>query len=114
MEASGVGARISVGQTPVLDGVRRLLDRGIAPGGTRRNLESTLGAVAWRPSLTEEERLLMCDAQTSGGLLISVPEERTDELLRELKAGGVETRAVVGSVVDRAAMPDGAAIEVVR
>ena len=113
-EGSGVGARVSVGRIPVLDGVRDLLDRGVAPGGTRRNLESTLGAVAWRPSLTEEERLLMCDAQTSGGLLISVPEERTDELLRQLKAGGVETRAVVGSVVDRAAMPDGAAIEVVR
>ena len=96
-EGSGVGARVSVGRIPVLDGVRDLLDRGVAPGGTRRNLESTLGAVAWRPSLTEEERLLMCDAQTSGGLLISVPEERTDELLRELKAGGVETRAVVGS-----------------
>ena len=114
VEASGVGARLAVGRIPVLDGVRRLLDRGIAPGGTRRNLESTLGAVAWSPSLTEEERLLVCDAQTSGGLLISVPEERTDELLRELKAGGVETRAVVGSVVGRAAMPDGSVVEVVR
>ena len=113
-EGSGVGARVSVGRVPVFDGVRELLDRGVAPGGTRRNLESTLGAVAWDSSLTEEERLLMCDAQTSGGLLISVPEERAGELLRELEAGGVETRAVVGSVVERSTMPDGAAIEVVR
>ena len=113
-EGSGVGARVSVGRIPVLDGVRELLDRGVAPGGTRRNLESTLGAVAWDSSLTEEERLLMSDAQTSGGLLISVPEERADELLRELKAGGVETRAIVGSVVERSTMPDGFSVEVVR
>ena len=113
-EASGVGARVSVGRVPVLAGVRDLLDCGVAPGGTRRNLESTLGAVAWDSSLTEEERLLMCDAQTSGGLLISVTEERAGELLRELKAGGVETRAVVGSIVERSAMPEGFAVEVVR
>ena len=113
-EGSGVGARVSVGRVPVLDGVRDLLDRGVAPGGTRRNLESTLGAVAWEPSLAEEERLLMCDAQTSGGLLISVPEERAGELLGELKEGGVLTRAVVGSIVERSVMPDGIVVEVVR
>ena len=113
-EASGVGARVSVGRVPVLAGVRDLLDSGVAPGGTRRNLESTLGAVAWDSSLTEEERLLMCDAQTSGGLLISVTEERAGELLRELRAGGVETHAVVGSVVERSTMPEGFAVEVVR
>ena len=113
-EASGVGARVSVGRVPVLDGVRELLDSGVAPGGTRRNLESTLGAVAWDSSLTEEERLLMCDAQTSGGLLISVSGERAGELLGELKAAGVETRAVVGSIVERSAMPEGIVVEVVR
>lgn len=113
-EGSGVGARVAVGRVPVLDGVRDLLDRGVAPGGTRRNLESTLGAVAWDPSLTEEERLLMCDAQTSGGLLISVPGERAGELLGELEEGGVETRAVVGSIDERSAMPDGSVVEVVR
>ena len=113
-EASGVGARVSVGRVPVLDGVRDLLDSGVAPGGTRRNLESTLGAVAWDSSLTEEERLLMCDAQTSGGLLISVTGERAGELLGELKAAGVETRAVVGSIVERSAMPEGIVVEVVR
>ena len=113
-EGSGVGARVSVERVPVLDGVRDLLDSGVAPGGTRRNLESTLGAVAWDSSLTEEERLLMCDAQTSGGLLISVTEERAGELLRELRAGGVETCAVVGSVVERSTMPEGFAVEVLR
>ena len=113
-EASGVGARLSAGRVPVLDGVRDLLDRGVAPGGTHRNLESTLGAVAWDSSLTEEDRLLMCDAQTSGGLLISVPEERAGELLRALEARGVETRAVVGSMAGPSAMPEGSVVEVVR
>ena len=113
-EGSGVGARVILGQVPVLDGVWDLLDEGIAPGGTRRNLDSTDGVVAWDPSIVENEKLLLCDAQTSGGLLISVAQDSMDELLSELRSGGVETVAVVGSVVDRGSLPAGHVIEVVR
>ena len=52
------------------------------------------------PGLTEEQRLLMCDAQTSGGLLISVPKAKVDELLSELEASGVQTRAVLGEITE--------------
>jgi selenide,water dikinase len=55
--------------------VRELADQGLFPGGTRRNLESVEGAVEWN-GLPERDRLLLCDAQTSGGLLVAIAPER--------------------------------------
>jgi len=101
VEGSGVAARITVEAVPVLDGVWDLLKAGIAPGGTHRNLSSLNAVTSWDPGLDELARLLMCDAQTSGGLLISVPAHKADLLLDELRDGGIETRAVVGGIISR-------------
>jgi selenide,water dikinase len=49
-----------------------LAEEGCVPGGSRRNLEYLEPATRWPGSLGEPEKLLLCDAQTSGGLLISV------------------------------------------
>ncbi len=110
-EGSGVGARMVLGQVPVLDGVWELLDLGIAPGGTRRNLDSTEGVIVWDPPIVENEKLLLCDAQTSGGLLMAVPPERLTPLLAELEAGGVASTAVVGEVLQSSAL-DGHRVQV--
>ena len=56
--------------------------------------------VDWDDAVTDNERLLLCDAQTSGGLLISVPEGRLPQLLNALGARSVETRAIVGHIHD--------------
>ena len=98
VRASGVGARIRVGDVPVLPGVWDLLEKGTVPGGTFRNMSSVADTADWDASLTEEQRLLMCDAQTSGGLLISVPKAKLDQLLSELSVSGVQTRAVIGGI----------------
>ncbi len=97
---SGVSAALSLGAAPVLDGAAELLGAGIAPGGTRRNLASAEGEVEWDPRLGEEARLLLCDPQTSGGLLISVEPDKTDRLTSKLKAHGTAAAAVVGEVVE--------------
>ena len=73
VRGSGVAAEVNLGAIPVLPGARELLDNGVAPGGTHRNLSSVEDAVTWAESLTDNDRLLLCDAQTSGGLLMSVP-----------------------------------------
>lgn len=103
-EGSGVAATVQAGMVPVFDGVRELLDQGIIPGGTHRNLRSLDGVVLWHESIDETTQLLLSDAQTSGGLLIAVPANRQDQLIQALKSGGVGTRAVVGSVVERDAL----------
>src|SRR5438132_975519 len=71
----GCGADIDVSSVPVLPGVRRLAADGLFPAGTRRNYEALESQVEW-DGLPEPERLLMCDAQTSGGLLVALHPER--------------------------------------
>ena len=67
----GVGAEIDLASVPVLDGVPALAAAGLFSGGTRRNLAAAQGRVDWGGA-GEEERLLLCDAQTSGGLLVAL------------------------------------------
>jgi len=98
VRGSQVGAEIQLGNVPVLPGVWDLLKQGVAPGGTHRNLQSVAGSAQWHPDLSEQEQLLLCDAQTSGGLLIAVSGEKQDELLTELKSIGVAGAVVVGRI----------------
>ena len=56
---------------PYLDGAREAVRDGYVSGGTRRNLDWVAPHVQWRGTVSEDERLLLADAQTSGGLLIA-------------------------------------------
>jgi selenide,water dikinase len=67
--ASGVGAVIDAAAVPYLDGAREAVRDGYVSGGTRRNLQWVRPHL--RASITEEELLLLADAQTSGGLLVA-------------------------------------------
>ena len=100
VKGSGVAAEINLGAVPVLPGVRDLLENGIAPGGTHRNVSSVNDVVSWDDGLTDEDRLLLCDAQTSGGLLISVPADRAGQLVDALREEGAPCAAVVGRITD--------------
>ena len=98
--ASKVGAEIHFSQVPVLPGTWELLEQDIVPGGTRRNLQNVTGSIDWHLDLTEQHKLLLSDAQTSGGLLISVPGAKLDTLLAELAASGVAYRSVIGEITE--------------
>jgi len=69
--ASGVTARIDAAAVSYLDGAREAVRDGFVSGGTGRNLEWVRPHTRWGPGVTETERLLLADAQTSGGLLIA-------------------------------------------
>ena len=113
LKASNAGARITAGAVPQIDGAWELVQRGVSPGGTGRNLDSVDPVTAWGPGVDHAMKLLLSDAQTSGGLLISVAADRLDHLLKELASAGVEGAAVIGEVVERE-QGDGRLIEVVR
>jgi selenide, water dikinase len=100
LRASGVSAEIDAGAVPLLPGVAELAAAGCIAGGTRRNLEDVSPDVAWDDGLTELQRLLLCDAQTSGGLLIAVPAARAEQLLLELNAAATPIAAVIGRVTE--------------
>ena len=107
-EASGTSARVHLSQVPLIEGTRDLVQAGAVSGGTQRNLESVERVTIWDASITREDKLILADAQTSGGLLISVPGDRLSQLMKSLSARGVEDSSVVGEIVER----DDAAIHV--
>ena len=100
VRGSGVGARIYLNKIQVLPGVNDLLAQGVAPGGTHRNLSGVEAIAHWHPDLSEEDKLLLCDAQTSGGLLIALAAEKVSGLLSELSARGVANAQVVGEITE--------------
>jgi len=98
IDGSGAGAAIDAASVPLLDRALELAALGHAPGGSKSNLERALALGTSFESVPEPLRLVLCDAQTSGGLLIAVPEERAGALLDELVRRGVNRAAVVGRI----------------
>jgi len=85
----GVGARVQMGSVPILDGARELTGAGHVPGGSRRNKESVDADVTYDSGVSDEDRLLLSDAQTSGGLIFAVAAATAPELVAHLQAAGV-------------------------
>lgn len=97
LRASGVSATLEHRYVPFLPGALDLAERGGFPGGTKRNLADLEADVVFPDDLPEPLRLLLADAQTSGGLLLSVPPPLLPSLLEEL-ASRCPVAAVVGTV----------------
>ena len=74
--ASGVAAEISAEAVPAIPGVLELLasDQPPIAGGSRRNREWVEPWTDWDPAVPEERRWLLCDAMTSGGLLVALSD----------------------------------------
>lgn len=96
--ASHVGAEIQFHRVPVLREVADLALRGAVPSGTKRNLDFVAPFASFDDGVEAAERLILADAQTSGGLLLAVPPERCDDLLRSLHSHGVPVFADIGAV----------------
>jgi selenide,water dikinase len=101
LEASGAAAEVDAGAVPFLVGALDLARDGLAPSGTRRNLEFVGPHVDW-PDTPEWERLALADAQTSGGMLMAIAADWAPALEEALRARGIAA-AAVGVVVDGAA-----------
>lgn len=98
-KASGVNARIWRGSLPLLPGTLEMIDAGMVPGGTHRNLESLTDGVVWGEGVTDADRYVFADPQTSGGMLISVADESVDELVTRLQDFGSLATSVIGEIV---------------
>ncbi len=97
LRASGASARIESARVPLLEGAVQLAEAGHVPGGTRRNLADAAGHVAYEGDVSAVLKLLLADAQTSGGLLIACPQDRVALLRREMAARNVRA-AEIGRV----------------
>jgi selenide,water dikinase len=97
MLSDEVDAVIDPDSIPVLTGALDLADRGVVPGGTRRNLEHAAAFTDFG-GLSAARSLVLADAQTSGGLLIAVAPSRAERLIAALRAEGTPVAAVIGEI----------------
>ena len=97
LAASGVSAELWADEVPVLAGTEALVARGEVPGGSRANLASAGRWTTWSADVPEAARLVLADAQTSGGLLAAVPRERASTALAALGEAGCRA-ALIGLV----------------
>ena len=97
--ASGVGAEIAADAVPVISAeVFQLIAAGCIPGGSRDNLAFATKFTEW-DGATPSQKALLTDAQTSGGLLLSVPRRNLNAVLKCLKSHHAPCAAVIGQIV---------------
>jgi selenide,water dikinase len=94
-EASNVSARVFAGAPRLLPDAEHLAEAGCVPGGSERNRAAVEDVTSWAAEVPETLRTLLCDAQTSGGLLASVASEDASELVAEWESSGYAA-AVIG------------------
>lgn len=97
---SRLAAELWVENLPVLEHARQMADEGLVPGGTRRNTEAAATVTTFDAGVSAADRILLADAQTSGGLLLAVAPSRLDALLTGLKAEEALAAAVIGTLVE--------------
>jgi selenide,water dikinase len=95
-KASGCAATVWMESVPVLEAARAYVREGIVPGGTHANRRFLADSVDYADGVDDAVQLLLCDAQTSGGLLIAVAPERAEALVDALQRAGTPCADVVG------------------
>lgn len=101
---AGLGARLRLGQVPEIAGVRELLGEGHVTGASTRNWASYGDEVRLAPGLTSLDQALLCDPQTSGGLLVACAPETVPTALGLFERQGFVQAAVIGEMSRGAAL----------
>jgi selenide,water dikinase len=99
--ASGVSAEINPAAVPMIsEEIEELIELGCVPQGSRDNLNSTTVLVGWAGT-TAARRILLTDAQTSGGLLLCVAKANFESVLTVLRKSGTPSAALIGKIAPR-------------
>ena len=97
-KASKVSAIIEFNKLPLIQGAFELAQKGFIPGGTKNNLDFVLSDVDFSNDISKEQMYLMADAQTSGGLLISVQKDKAESLQNILKEKKCLSSNLIGEI----------------
>ncbi|HEX9911766.1 MAG TPA: selenide, water dikinase SelD, partial [candidate division Zixibacteria bacterium] len=91
--------KVYLSKIPVLEYAWKLVEQNIIPGGTLSNRNFMEDKVLWGKDICEEAKLVLCDAQTSGGLLISISKNKVSKLLNSLRKRGIKNSSIVGEII---------------
>ena len=94
---SNVSAHIDFSKIAFLPGTLNLANEGMIPGGSKRNLDYAKEFVFFSDALSNTQKLLTCDAQTSGGLLISLPNDKANQFISEYGTNATK----IGSIIKK-------------
>jgi selenide,water dikinase len=100
-DGSGVSLRIEIARLPVFSGVEKLARPEFLPSASKSNREYVAETLEVRGNPPAPRMELFFDAQTSGGLLISVSPDRADELISRCRDSGVDSATMIGEVLPR-------------
>jgi selenide, water dikinase len=96
--ASNVSLLIKMKDVPLIGNSYQLIDKGCIPGASFHNLEYAEKNIEFAPDLDYNLKMIAFDAQTSGGLLFSAPDEKVNEILEDLHTAGLQNSKVIGNV----------------
>ena len=100
-KGSDVSFLIEKDSVPLLDGTLALAQKGIIPGGTKANQRWLKDAIDYAENVSEVEQSILCDAITSGGLLITLSEEEAEQYVSAMHELGVKETAIIGEVIEK-------------
>jgi selenide,water dikinase len=95
---SGVRAILNADKVPVPSAAWEYAAAGCIPGGTKNNLDYVKAFVQWSDGIPELMKYILADAQTSGGLLISLPADHAKAMLERMHNAGINEAAIIGRV----------------
>ncbi len=99
-QASQVSLRIDSKRVPFIEEAFEYSSRSLFPGGTKKNRQFVEPFVQFTPDVTDEHRMLLCDAQTSGGLLIVLSMNLAPKLIELLHQRNIRSAAIIGEVIE--------------
>ena len=96
-EASGVSAEIEYSKVPIIPGIEQYLKKEAIPGGTHRNFNSYGIKIN---HISYDQKAILCDPQTSGGLLIAVDPEQKSDFLKIISKRGIDPEPI-GRIINK-------------
>lgn len=94
---------IECNEVPIIHDAISLADEGVIPGGTKKNVKYLEDKVLYMSNLSQHCKAMLCDAQTSGGLLVSMSEEDAKEYIKEIEELTFGHASIIGEVIPRGA-----------
>jgi cysteine desulfurase len=95
---SKTGAEIKLDDVPIFPVAWELATANIIPGGSKNNLDFISDSIEWDNDIPETAKIILSDAQTSGGLLITLPFNKSQSFVKELQASGVKNATLIGRI----------------
>ncbi len=100
-KASSVSVTLNMKRVPLIGKTYSLVDQGCIPGASFRNLEYAEKDASFVPDLDYNLKMIAFDAQTSGGLLMCVPQNKAGDVISDLHSAGLRISSVIGSVTEK-------------